>query len=91
MEEENRKEENLNTLKDRRTVDTLLECLLFLSKYHKREASSESLKFNLPIHNRSLDVDMFVQSAQRIGLVCKIVDRKVEKLTKTSTSFSPFY
>lgn len=82
MEEQNINEENLNTLKDRRTVDTLLECLLFLSKYHKREASAESLKFNLPIHNRSLDVDMFVQSSQRIGLVCKIVNRKIEKLTK---------
>ncbi|WP_072682310.1 type I secretion system permease/ATPase [Arcobacter sp. LA11] len=75
-------EKNLNTLKDRRKVDTLLECLLFLAKFHKRETSAESLKFDLPIHNRSFDVDMFVQSAGRIGLVSKIVKRKINKLTK---------
>jgi len=82
LEEDKKLEQNLHNLKDRRTVDTLLECLLFLSKYHKRETSAESLKFNLPIHNRSFDVDMFVSSAKRIGLVSKIVNRKIEKLTK---------
>ena len=82
--QENRQEleQNLNTLKDRRKVDTLLECLLFLAKYHKRETSAESLKFDLPIHNRSFNVDMFVKSANRIGLVSKIVKRKIHKLTK---------
>lgn len=75
-------ERDFETLKDRRTVDTLLECLKFLSKYHKRETSEESLKFNLPIHNRSFDVKMFVQSAKRIGLSTKIVKRRITKLTK---------
>jgi len=82
LQDINETEKNLNTLKDRRTVDTLLECLLFLAKFHKRETSAESLKFNLPIHNKSFDVDMFVQSATRIGLVSKIVERKIKKLTK---------
>ena len=82
MHEKNEVEQNLNTLKDRREVDTLLECLLFLAKYHKRETSAESLKFNLPIHNRSLNIDMFVDSASRIGLVSKIVKREIIKLTK---------
>ncbi len=82
MQDINETERNLNSLKDRRTVDTLLECLLFLAKFHKRETSAESLKFNLPIHNKSFDVDMFVQSANRIGLVSKIVERKIKKLTK---------
>ena len=82
MQEKNEVEQNLNTLKDRREVDTLLECLLFLAKYHKRETSAESLKFNLPIHNRSLNIDMFVDSASRIGLVSKIVKREITKLTK---------
>ena len=82
MQDNKELEQNLSTLKDRREVDTLLECLLFLSKYHKRETSSESLKFNLPTHNKSLSVDMFVESANRIGLVSKIVKRKITKLTK---------
>ena len=76
-------ERDLNTLKDRREVDTLLECLLFLAKYHKRETSAESLKFNLPIHNRSFDVPMFTKASKRIGLTTKAVKREsVEKLTK---------
>ena len=82
MQENKDLEQNLNTLKDRREVDTLLECLLFLAKYHKRETSAESLKFNLPTHKRSLSVDMFVESGNRIGLVSKIVKRKITKLTK---------
>lgn len=82
MEENKELEENLSTLKDRRTVDSLLGCLVFLSKYYKREASEESLKFNLPLHNRSLDLDMFVEAAKRIGLASKIVKRDITKLTK---------
>ena len=82
MQDKQELEENLTTLKDRREVDTLLECLLFLAKYHKRETSAESLKFNLPIHNRSFDVNMFVQTSNRIGLISKIVKRKIHKVTK---------
>ncbi len=82
MQNKQETDQNLGLLKDRRTVDTLLECLLFLAKYHKRETSAESLKFNLPTHNRSLNVDMFMQSAKRIGLVSKIVKRDITKLTK---------
>ncbi len=84
MQEENEVEEqeSLGTLRDRRKVDTLLECLLFLAKYYKRETSADSLKFNLPIHNTSLSLDMFIESAGRIGLVTKIVKRKIIKLTK---------
>jgi len=76
-------ERDLHTLQDRREVDALLECLLFLAKYHKRETSADSLKFNLPIHNRSFDVSMFVKASKRIGLTTKIVHREsIEKLTK---------
>ena len=82
MQEKQDLEQNLNNLKDRRTVDTLLECLLFISKYHKREASEESLKFNLPVHNKSLTLDMFIKAAKRIGLTTKIVERQITKLTK---------
>jgi ATP-binding cassette subfamily C protein LapB len=82
LQDKNGIEQNFNNLKDRRRVDTLLECLLFLAKYHKRETSAESLKFNLPVHNRSLNIDMFVESATRIGLASKIVKRKITKLTK---------
>ena len=43
--------QSLSKLQNRRRVDSLLDCLLFLTKYHKRETSAESIMFSLPIHN----------------------------------------
>ncbi|ADG94181.1 type I secretion system ATPase [Arcobacter nitrofigilis DSM 7299] len=83
MSDKRDEERDLNTLQDRREVDTLLECLLFLAKYYKRETSAGSLKFNLPIHNRSFDLPMFIKASKRIGLTTKTVKRdKVQNLTK---------
>ena len=75
--------ETLGNLKDRRKVDDLLGCLLFLSKYHNRETSAESLTFGLPIHKTSMNISMFHQAAARIGLVTKTVKReKIKDITK---------
>lgn len=75
--------ETLGNLKDRRKVDDLLGCLLFLSKYHKRETSAESLTFGLPIHKKSMNISMFHQASSRIGLVTKAVKReKIHNITK---------
>lgn len=75
--------ETLTNLKDRRKVDDLLGCLLFLSKYHKRETSEASLTYGLPIHKTSMNISMFHQAAKRIGLVPKTVKReRIEDVTK---------
>ncbi len=75
--------ETLSNLKDRRKVDDLLGCLLFLSKYHNRETSAESLTFGLPIHKSSMNISMFHQAASRIGLKTKTVKRNsVKDITK---------
>lgn len=75
--------ETLGNLKDRRKVDDLLGCLLFLSKYHNRETSAESLTFGLPIHKTSMNISMFHQASSRIGLITKTVRRnKVKDITK---------
>ena len=68
-------EENVGNLKDRRTIDTLLGCLVFLAKYHKRETSRESLTFGLALHNTSMNLKLFYQAATRIGLIPKTVSR----------------
>ena len=65
---------------DNREVDTLLESLLFLSKYHKRVASSESLVAELAIHDSQMNVQMFIKSAKRIGLIAKAVKRDLSKI-----------
>ena len=75
LAEENIDAKNVGNLKDRRTVDTLLGCLVFLAKYHKRETSNESLTFGLALHNRSMDLRLFYQASERIGLIPKTVNR----------------
>lgn len=67
-----------------REVDTLLESLLFLSKFHKRRASSESLISGLAIHGSVMTPAMFIKSAKRIGLIAKPVKRKVEHIENMS-------
>lgn len=75
--------ETLGNLKDRRKVDDLLGCLLFLSKYHNRETSAESLTYGLPIHKTSMNVSMFHQAASRIGFSTRAVSREnLKDITK---------
>lgn len=73
---------SLENLQDRRTVDDLLECLLFMAKYYKRETSKESLIFGLPIHNNSMNYKMFCQASERIGFLPKKINRDLNKITK---------
>lgn len=75
--------ETLGNLKDRRKVDDLLGCLLFLSKYHNRETSAESLVFGLPIHKMSMNISMFHQASSRIGFETRAVSRnRLKSITK---------
>ncbi len=69
---------------ENREVDTLLESLLFLSKFHKRVASAESLVSGLAMHESVMTPAMFVKSAKRIGLIAKPVKRKIEKIENMS-------
>ena len=64
-----------------REVDTLLECLLFLSKYHKRISSADSLVTGLAIHDSYMTPDMFIRSAKRIDLIAKPVKRKLSDIS----------
>ncbi len=72
----------LDSMVETRNSDTLLECLLFLAKYHQRPASAESLTTGLAIHNELMSPKMFSISASRIGLIVKTVQRKVEDISK---------
>lgn len=83
MEESELNSQSLNRLQNRRTVDTLLECLLFLCKYHKRETSAESIMFNLPIYNDYMNYEMFIEASGRLGLIAKNTKRDaIADLTK---------
>ncbi len=69
--------ENIN---ENKKEDTLLESLLFLSKYHKRTASAESLIAGLAIYDSLMTPSMFEKSAKRIGLITKPVKRKLNEI-----------
>lgn len=75
---------DFDTIAENREVDTLLESLLFLSKYHKRVASAESLVSGLAIHGSVMNPSMFIKSAKRIGLIVKPVKRKIEDIDSNS-------
>ena len=75
-------EETLERLQERRTVDTLLECLTFMTKYYERETSRESLLYGLPIHNSSMTYDMFCQASEKVGFDQKIINRELLHITK---------
>ena len=80
--------ENLNEefehIVQNREIDTLLESLLFLSKFHKRVASAESLTTGLAMHGSVMTPAMFIKSAKRIGLICKPVKRTVDEVANMS-------
>ena len=73
--------EELENMSETREVDTLLACLLFLSKHHERPASAESLTTGLAIYDTVMSPSMFSQSARRIGLITKTVKRKIKDIS----------
>ncbi len=72
----------LEQLSENRVVDSLLESLVFLSKYYQRAVSKASLTSGFAIYNSSMTVDNFIDSSKRIGLISKLVDRKLDKISK---------
>lgn len=75
---------DFNNIVENRKVDTLTECLLFLSKFHKRVVSAESLVSGLAIHDSVMTPALFIRSAKRIGLIVKSVKREVEDISEMS-------
>ncbi len=75
---------DFENIKEQRKEDTLLESLLFLSKYHKRTSSAESLIAGLAIYNSLMSPSMFEKSAKRIGLITKAVSRKIPQIDNLS-------
>ena len=72
----------LNKLSENRRVDSLLESLLFFSKYYQRPTSKVSLTSGLSIHNSSMTLEHFITSSKRIGLISKVVERDISGISK---------
>jgi len=74
--------EKLNSLSEKRKVDSLLESLMFLTKYYQRSTSKASLTSGFAIHNNSMSIDNFIKSSKRVGLISKIVTRELRGISK---------
>lgn len=73
--------EELNTLAQAKESDTLLESLLFLSKFYERQATIESLISGLAMYDSVMTPKMFIESANRIGLSTKTVKRDIKDIS----------
>ena len=78
--DQNTLNDDFENIREKNEEDTLLESLLFLSKFHKRTASAESLIAGLAIHNTLMTPSMFQKSAKKIGLIVKAVNRKLNDI-----------
>lgn len=72
-----RRKKKLNNEKvnSNRTIDTLLESLLFISKYYQRATSKEALVDGLGIYDDVMNADNFIKASKKIGLISKLVTR----------------
>ena len=69
-------------MKERRTVDSLLESLYFIAIFYQRHTSKDSLMSGLPLHKSSMSIDNFLVSSKRIGLISKVVKRDLKGISR---------
>ncbi|MBF0383346.1 MAG: type I secretion system permease/ATPase [Magnetococcales bacterium] len=63
-------------------VNPLLECLVYLTKYHGTPRSAESLVAGLPDQHHSFTPRIFLRAAQRAGFHAKVIKKTFRKLSK---------
>ncbi|NQY54090.1 MAG: type I secretion system permease/ATPase [Campylobacteraceae bacterium] len=63
-------------------TDTLLESLLFLSKYYKRRVSKESILSGLATYKKKMSLSQFIKAAKKIGLISRLVYRKIDEIDR---------
>ena len=74
------KEFEVSAQKDK--TDTLLESLLFLSRYYKRRVSKESILSGLATYKKKMSLSQFIKAAKKIGLISRLVYRKIDEIDR---------
>lgn len=64
------------------TEDPLLDCLVFLTRYHGRARSAEVLIAGLPLHMGRLSAQLFLRAAGRVGLRARVVKRELRRISE---------
>jgi ATP-binding cassette subfamily C protein LapB len=60
--------------------DPLLDCLVELTRIHRRPSTRAALTAGLPLPKAGLPTSLFARAAARAGLSCKILRRPLEKI-----------
>jgi ABC-type bacteriocin/lantibiotic exporter with double-glycine peptidase domain len=74
--------ENSTKVEEKRKTDSYLESLQFISKYFEKNVSKESLSAGILSQGKMMDLADLIKSASRIGLITKIVDRKLIEISQ---------
>lgn len=64
------------------TEDSLLQCLLALSRYHGSATTAEALCGGLPLEGGRLTPGLFERAASRVGLVSRLVYKSADQLDR---------
>lgn len=67
-------------LLDKKEEDCLLQNLLFLIKYYKKDISIDAMVSNLPLHGGFLTPKLFKKAASNAKLSCKATSLEVERI-----------
>ena len=65
--------------------DSLLECLVILTRHYGCPFSRESLRAGLPLENGRFTADVFIRSAARAGLMAKIHKKEMTEVSSLIT------
>ena len=60
--------------------DPLLDCLVYLARFHGRTASRTALVAGLPLVQNRLTVELFTRAAERADLAARVVKRPLKKI-----------
>lgn len=61
--------------------DPLLDCLVYLARFHERPASRTALAAGLPLVQHRLTVELFARAAARADLAARVVKRPLRKIS----------
>ena len=75
-------ETNFSSKKDKRVTDSYLASLQFIAKYYQKNISNESLASGLLTQGKKMNLESFLKSSSKIGLISKVVERKIEDISQ---------
>ncbi|MBI3874314.1 MAG: type I secretion system permease/ATPase [Arcobacter sp.] len=78
----NNEEKDAPKEKEKRSIDPYLESLEFIAQYYEKTVSRDSLVSGTLTHGNFMNLESFIKASSKIGLISKIVTRKLENISK---------